>query len=279
MNNFFKRDLSRLDSSLRETAEAVYDYCVNVLSAEIHYRKEREVKAGGGQKHTIMRIPTTRTFFLVIDMQKPYRLRLSFPDKNDEFHAWGAEWCSKRQGENGKREKQIDITMPLSKLQIIDLQDKVAAIYENALEYYIRTHDSTKTWQRMFGDPSGKYAPLKAAKLTEEQMKEIYGEGRCSICGMDENLEIGWRKNTPFLFCMRHNRQKSQYCNKALTTIPLEVREYVWHRDQGHGLCGHDKYLQYDHLIPRSKGGSNTENNIILKCRTCNLSKSGKLMP
>jgi hypothetical protein len=278
--NFFLQDIGCLNEELRKTALSVYDFCMNELKTELHYRTERSKKNGGGQKHTIFRILTTRTFFLVIDMQKPDRLRLSFPDKEDEFSNWNAQWCSKRQGANGKREKNIDIFRSLTDYKIENLNDDIAVIYDNALRYYLRSHDSTKTWQRMFGNPSGSYTALKATSLSEDELCKVYGEGICSVCGRNKMLEIGWSNdNKPTLFCMEHNLQCSEFCSKAYNVIPVQVREYVWHRDKGHGVCGHDTYLQYDHLIPRKWGGSNTENNIVLKCRTCNLSKSDKLQP
>jgi hypothetical protein len=278
--DFFRQDLSRLNEELRKTALSVYDFCMNELKTELHYRTERVKKNGGGQKHTIFRIKKTRTFFLVIDMQKPDRLRLSFPDKEDEFSSWNAQWCSKRQGVNGKKEKNIDIFRSLTDEELKRLNDDIAVIYDNALRYYLRKHDSTKTLQLMFGEPSGSYPPLKAAALSEDELCEVYGEGKCSVCGRNDMLEIGWNDDgKPLLFCMEHNPQRSKFYLKAYNVIPVDVREYVWHRDKGHGVCGHDAYLQYDHLIPRKKGGSNTENNIVLKCRTCNLSKSDKLQP
>jgi 5-methylcytosine-specific restriction endonuclease McrA len=35
--------------------------------------------------------------------------------------------------------------------------------------------------------------------------------------------------------------------------------------------------LEFDHVIPHAKGGSNTDNNIQLLCRGCNLKKSDRI--
>jgi hypothetical protein len=57
--------------------------------------------------------------------------------------------------------------------------------------------------------------------------------------------------------------------------IPEEVRMYVWRRDKGRCVkCNSDQNLEFDHVIPISKGGSNTERNIQLLCSECNKKKS-----
>jgi len=57
--------------------------------------------------------------------------------------------------------------------------------------------------------------------------------------------------------------------------IAEEVRMYVWRRDNGRCVkCNSDLNLEFDHIIPLSKGGSNTERNIQLLCSQCNKKKS-----
>jgi len=56
------------------------------------------------------------------------------------------------------------------------------------------------------------------------------------------------------------------------------VRIEVWRRDGGKcARCGSRERLEYDHIIPISKGGSNTARNIELLCESCNRSKSDKI--
>jgi len=60
--------------------------------------------------------------------------------------------------------------------------------------------------------------------------------------------------------------------------IPEHVRFVVWRRDEGKCVkCGSKENLEFDHIIPLSKGGSNTARNIQLLCEKCNREKSDKI--
>ena len=60
--------------------------------------------------------------------------------------------------------------------------------------------------------------------------------------------------------------------------IPEQVRHAVWRRDEGRCVeCGSKEKLEYDHIIPWSKGGSDTERNIQLLCERCNWTKSASI--
>jgi len=61
--------------------------------------------------------------------------------------------------------------------------------------------------------------------------------------------------------------------------IPSHVKEAVFERDGGRCVqCGSNINIHYDHDIPHSLGGSNTEENIRLLCSRCNQRKSNKIM-
>jgi HNH endonuclease len=67
--------------------------------------------------------------------------------------------------------------------------------------------------------------------------------------------------------------------NRAVrTVIPQHVRTEVWQRDHGRCVqCQATDYLEFDHIIPRSKGGADSVGNVQLLCRRCNLVKSDRI--
>jgi 5-methylcytosine-specific restriction endonuclease McrA len=62
--------------------------------------------------------------------------------------------------------------------------------------------------------------------------------------------------------------------------IPQDVKIEVAVRDGGRcRQCGSNKELHFDHVIPWSKGGPNTVDNIQLLCGTCNRRKGADDIP
>ena len=60
--------------------------------------------------------------------------------------------------------------------------------------------------------------------------------------------------------------------------IPKTTQREVWQRDGGKCVdCGTKEQLCYDHIIPFSRGGSNTVRNIQLLCERCNLTKGNRI--
>jgi 5-methylcytosine-specific restriction endonuclease McrA len=60
--------------------------------------------------------------------------------------------------------------------------------------------------------------------------------------------------------------------------IPEPVRIAVWRRDEGCcARCRSRERLEYDHIIPVDRGGSNTVRNVELLCERCNRAKSNNI--
>lgn len=60
--------------------------------------------------------------------------------------------------------------------------------------------------------------------------------------------------------------------------IPRAVQRDIWRRDEGRCVeCKSKERLCFDHIIPFSRGGSNTSRNLQLLCERCNLSKGNRI--
>ena len=86
-----------------------------------------------------------------------------------------------------------------------------------------------------------------------------------------EAILVGLAKRHKFLSAANYSSTKSRH-------IPDDVKRAVWDRDGGRCVrCKATDYLEYDHIIPYTKGGANTVNNIQILCRKCNALKSDRV--
>jgi hypothetical protein len=81
-------------------------------------------------------------------------------------------------------------------------------------------------------------------------------------------------------FALRRIRPATPGAAVALRrqAIPERVRHEVWRRDRGTCVeCGSRGRLEFDHIIPVSRGGANTVRNIELRCEPCNRRKGARV--
>lgn len=80
---------------------------------------------------------------------------------------------------------------------------------------------------------------------------------------------------------LKHRYSEAEKVDKEgqRLAIPEEVRIAVWRRDEGKCVkCSSRENLEYDHIIPISKGGSTTVRNIELLCEKCNREKKDNIV-
>ena len=76
----------------------------------------------------------------------------------------------------------------------------------------------------------------------------------------------------------KFSSEQSENIKHERTRIAESVRIEVWRRDQGKCVgCGSREKLEYDHIVPVSRGGSNTARNVELLCEVCNRSKGDRI--
>lgn len=78
---------------------------------------------------------------------------------------------------------------------------------------------------------------------------------------------------------LKYDSEAVREVRHARSRIPEEVRIAVWQRDQGQcARCHSRDRLEYDHIVPVSKGGSNTVRNVELLCEKCNREKGSQIL-
>ena len=93
-----------------------------------------------------------------------------------------------------------------------------------------------------------------------------------------ESLGLGRRLDADDFFAKDAPLVSSSGASFVRQVIPEVVRHEVWRRDQGRCVrCGSQQRLEFDHVIPLSKGGSSTARNIQLLCEPCNRTKGATL--
>lgn len=106
----------------------------------------------------------------------------------------------------------------------------------------------------------------KHKEYIKQQLREKEKRKRLAAEAVEEMIESGELSAN---FSSNRNRE----------TIPSHIKEVVWIRDKEKCVtCGSMENLEFDHIIPVSKGGSNSLNNIQLLCLKCNRSKSNRIM-
>ncbi len=68
------------------------------------------------------------------------------------------------------------------------------------------------------------------------------------------------------------------YEQTSRTPISEAIRSEVWRRDGGRCVqCESKQNLQFDHIIPHSRGGATSVANLQLLCQSCNLAKRNRI--
>jgi len=113
-------------------------------------------------------------------------------------------------------------------------------------------------------------------KLTDREVIEIH-EIRNEIIEKERKKQLRSDiKNQLIEDGLIFNKRKSGETKRE--SVPQEVADRIWNRDGGRCVkCGSNEKLEFDHIIPFSKGGSNTYRNLQLLCEKCNREKSDKI--
>lgn len=142
----------------------------------------------------------------------------------------------------------------------------------NENEYFEKDNIELKDVHKLLGEYDEKSLVLKAFDENPTADK-ITVQIPSLIFGVQKVLTV-YRNGIPKELALK----KNSISEKKSRRISQATKDKVWRRDEGKCVeCGSNEKLEFDHIIPFSKGGSNTYRNIQLLCEKCNRSKSDKI--
>ncbi|NJM75984.1 MAG: HNH endonuclease [Acaryochloridaceae cyanobacterium RU_4_10] len=103
------------------------------------------------------------------------------------------------------------------------------------------------------------------------------------VSGQAESLEFSsnrqWEIRSPSLVLQvpEHIRLIGSNPERHWKIPPVSRREVLRRDNHACQYCGSGKRLTLDHVIPRSKGGQHTWNNVVAACESCNSQKGDRL--
>ncbi|MFN6567531.1 HNH endonuclease [Dendronalium sp. ChiSLP03b] len=104
------------------------------------------------------------------------------------------------------------------------------------------------------------------------------------VTGQAESLEFGstklWKVRSPnvVLEIPEHIRLTNGNPERHWKVPAVRSKEIFRRDNHTCQYCGNTKRLTIDHVIPRSKGGTHTWDNVVTACEKCNSTKSDRLL-
>lgn len=142
--------------------------------------------------------------------------------------------------------------------------------------------------------PEQKGQCIDCGKVLENGGKKTVKRQRCGNCYMK------WKRTTDPAYAKRERERLKKYADtdkgketqraivrrrrakQAQAEYPLTSKEWQIVLDK-YGrkcvYCGSKKKIEMDHVVPLSKGGKHSMQNVLPACRSCNAEKNNKLPP
>lgn len=132
----------------------------------------------------------------------------------------------------------------------------------------------------MFRNPvvvfSKNYLPLARINLKRAVILLVTERAECLDFGSTQHWEV--RSPNLVLQVSEHIRLTRNHPERHWKVPPVNRRE-VFRRDRHRcQYCDSTKRLTIDHVIPRSKGGTHTWDNVVAACQRCNSIKGDRLL-
>jgi 5-methylcytosine-specific restriction endonuclease McrA len=123
---------------------------------------------------------------------------------------------------------------------------------------------------------SKNYLPLARINIKRAIVLLITGQAE----SLDFNSTKLWQVRSPSVVLQvpEHIRLRVGNPERHWKVPPVNRREVLRRDNHTCQYCGSTKHLTLDHVIPRSKGGQHTWDNVVTACEKCNSTKSDRLL-
>jgi len=144
--------------------------------------------------------------------------------------------------------------------------------------------------------PQGFWSPPQGFTNTIEIVRRLCAAEGIHPSRATARKLLEWGLSSPLTDLFRHNVSKIQELAGAGVPVPAPspdieavrtqqrfqlsnaVMSEVWIRDGGKCVtCNSQDNLEFDHIIPLSKGGSSTSQNLRILCRRCNRARGNRM--
>ena len=182
------------------------------------------------------------------------------------------------------------INFDLKKFTLIATATDLNKVNKNLLKYFFIVYSFEPYLESQIGQiltNKAKASGLQVdEKLLEDITKKAYGIPAEAMCLFNKavvyakTFDVKILTKEIFEEIIKLSGYQTALTGRRLVdrAISDEVRLRVWRRDEGKCVkCSSQERLEYDHIIPVSKGGSNTERNVQLLCEKCNREKSNSI--
>jgi 5-methylcytosine-specific restriction endonuclease McrA len=119
---------------------------------------------------------------------------------------------------------------------------------------------------------SKNYLPLTRINIKRAVVLLIKGQAESVNFGTTKQWEV--RSPSVVLQVPKHIRLIASNPKRQWKVPPVNRREVLRRDNHICQYCGNTKHLTLDHVIPRSKGGQHTWDNVVTACEKCNSKKS-----
>jgi 5-methylcytosine-specific restriction endonuclease McrA len=123
---------------------------------------------------------------------------------------------------------------------------------------------------------SKNYLPLARINIKRAIALLLSGHAECLDFYSDRHWEV--RSPSLVLQVPEHIRLTITNPERLWKVPPVNRREVLKRDHHVCQYCGSTRHLTLDHLIPRSKGGTHTWDNVVTACTTCNSKKGDRLL-